>query len=100
MTVSAAQLREYVGDQFISEDALNRILSAAHDTVKAYAGKYWKDVPEDTQDMAVLECGSKLHARRAAPNGSFDDGTGTPVFAPRDPLVTVYPLLERYVIAI
>lgn len=70
----------------------------AYSLVVAYLGDDLILVPEVALRQAALEVGSKLWARRRAPEGAAQYTTidSTPMPTPRDPLVTVYPTLRRY----
>lgn len=64
--------------------------------VTAYVGT--ATVPPAVLDQAVLEVGSKLWARRSAPQGvaQYDTLGAAPAMAAKDPMVTVYPTLNRF----
>lgn len=55
-------------------------------------------VPATVLDSAIKDVGSRLFARRAAPNGvaMYVGEGGTPRPASRDPLQGVYPMLAEY----
>lgn len=93
------KLIDYVGGSAANDVELaKRKYAEALALVNEYVGE--TVVPDEVAREAVLEVGSKLWLRRNAPNGQaaygFDDPM--PVQAPRDPLVTVYPTLNRYVL--
>lgn len=97
-------LLEYVGGKAGKDEA-----RAASCYVQALAlvNRYIRDVVEaglDEEDIeaitgTVYEVGSKLWQRRNAPNGQdpYGDLGGTGGLAPKDPMVTAYPVLNRYV---
>lgn len=65
--------------------------------VTQYVGQ--APVPPIVLHEAVLEVGSKLWERRAQPTARDGfDMTGPPAMAPKDPMVTVYPVLDRWVL--
>ena len=56
------------------------------------------EVPQTVIDLATKDVGSRLFARRGAPNGvaSFVTDTGATIQTSRDPLIGVYPMLRDY----
>lgn len=96
-TDGAAALLAYVG----ASDADMAFATAKHAEalalVTAYVGS--ATVPPAVLDQAVLEVGSKLWARKSAPQGAaqYDTLGSAPAMTPRDPLVTVYPTLARFI---
>ena len=99
MATSWTDLRDYVGAISDDEDFLTTCHTTATALVSAYVGT--TEVPEAVIDSAVLEVGSKLFARRQAPNlhamGETFGASG--VLVAKDPMVTAYPILNRYVTA-
>lgn len=55
-------------------------------------------VPDEIRDRAVIECGSELFARRAAPSGvtQYADATGAPVRLSRDPMTGARAILAPF----
>lgn len=93
------KLLEYVGGSPAADEAFaKRKYDEAHALVVAYIGD--AEVPAHVVAEAVLEVGAKLWARKDAPNAreQYGDGGAPPVVAPKDPMVTVYPTLDRWVI--
>lgn len=101
-----AALINYVGN-VAGEDAAyaDTAYLSAYGLVVGYLGSLVLDEAQDSPDEAdvaavrgaILEVGSKLWDRRNAPGGEVTiDLDGTPArLAPRDPMVTVYPVLDR-----
>lgn len=93
----ATALIEYVGGSEAedAEFAAEKWAEAAT-LVRDYVGG--AQVPDEVLHGAVLEVGSKLWGRRAASGSEaqFDTLTAGPVLPARDPLVTVYATLNRY----
>lgn len=92
-------LQHYVNDHgTASEEFLRTCLDTATTLVDTYIGS--ATVPAAVKESAVLEVGSKLYQRRNAPDGSYSDPTLTPTpMVARDPMVTAYPILNRYIVA-
>lgn len=96
MAVDVAALRDYLGDGGqAKEESLAAVLAQAVDLVTMYVGS--KEVPQVILDGAILETGSKLYQKRYTQAGTYGDATGVTVMAPRDPMITSYPLLDPYV---
>ena len=92
-------LRDYVGAADVDEAFLTTCLGTAEALVAEYVDE--AEVPADVVASAVLEVGSKLFARRQAPNlHAMGDTLGASgALVAKDPLVTAYPILNRYVTA-
>lgn len=101
-----AALLSYVGGTAgVDDDRAAEVYSDAYGQVMRYLGTLELDETPSTGDVhdvktvqnVVLEVGSKLWDRRNAPGGEvMVDTDGTPGrLAPRDPLVTAYPVLQR-----
>lgn len=99
------KLRDYVGGSAGRDDAL---AAATYLQALGLVNDYIRSVdaialqPEDVAAIegTVVEVGSKLWERRHSPNGtpSYDvDGNPLGSLAPIDPMVTAYPILDRYV---
>lgn len=98
MTITGPELRGYVNASTADDQVLTDLASTATTLVTDYIGS--ATVPADVVKSAELEVGAKLYARRNASLGaSPDDSGGYAVPAPRDPMVTAYPLLHRYMVA-
>lgn len=101
ITEGAAELRAYVGAREDRDVEFSKEKWAeAHALVSTYLGTDLAAAPEQIVSQAILEVGAKLWARRTSPNGSAQIGplgeAATPVLAPVDPMITVYPILRRY----
>ena len=99
MATAWTDLREYVGATDDHQAFLETCLETATALVTAYIGE--TEVPEAVVDSALLEVSSKLFARRGSPNlqamgETFGSGG---VLVAKDPMVTAYPILNRYVVA-
>lgn len=95
-----AALVRYVGGTAGVDDEQ---AEAAYDQASALVVQYvgtdaMATVPTLILDGAVLEVASKMWARRNAPMGTIQvdviDGQAIPT--PRDPMTTVYPILDRF----
>lgn len=97
MAVTLAEFMEYVGTDD-SGTFTQDCLTAGDKHVNAYIGNV-DSVPPEIEDQAILICASELFHRRSAPNGiaQFASMDGQPVRVARDPMTSVYPLLQRYV---
>ena len=95
------QLLDYVGGTQSDLDFVERCLAQAIMLVNAYCIRT-PEVPEEILDNAYLQVGSELFHRRNAPSGiaqfSSLDGT-SPVRVAKDPMTSVYPLLNRWVVS-
>ena len=93
-------LLDYVGAQESDRDYLSKCLAQAIMLVNAYCVRT-PEIPEDVLDGAYLQVGSELFHRKNAPSGiaqfSSLDGS-TPVRVAKDPMTSVYPLLNRWVV--
>lgn len=96
ITSGGAALREYVGAQADETTFSEEKFTEAHALVHQYA--HGAAVPAGVLTEAIKEVGSKLWARRAVQgNTGFGGGLeAVPQFAAKDPLVTVYATLDRY----
>lgn len=92
-------LQDYVGASASDKQYLETCLATATALVDTHIGD--AEVPDDVRESVLLEVGSKLYARRGAPAGfTGGDTVTTPgVLVAKDPMVTVYPILARYVVA-
>ena len=93
-------LLNYVGGNQSDRDFAEKCLAQAIMLVNAYCIRT-PEVPEEILDNAYLQVGSELFHRRNAPSGiaqfSSLDGT-SPVRVAKDPMTSVYPLLNRWVV--
>ena len=94
------QLLDYVGGTQSDLDFVEQCLAQAIMLVNAYCVRT-PEIPEEILDNAYLQVGSELFHRRNAPSGiaqfSSLDGT-SPVRVAKDPMTSVYPLLNRWVV--
>ena len=92
-----ADLIAYVGGRPTVDDAF---AGSKYDEARALVDAYIGDesVPTAISGPAVLEVAAKLWARRGAANGTvqYDTMDASPMPTPRDPMVTVYPVLARF----
>ena len=96
LAVSLGQFQAYLGTDETG-DFIESCLTASTSNVEAYIGEILT-VPSEIVRQAILICGSELFHRRSAPNGiaQFASMDGAPVRVARDPMTSVYPLLQRY----
>jgi hypothetical protein len=91
-------LKAYVGASS-NDDAY---VEECWDTARALLASYIAStkVPVDVLKRCYLEVGSELFQRRNAPMGVSQYATydAAPLNTARDPLVGVYPLLNRYMV--
>ena len=94
-------LLNFVGGNQSDRDFVSKCLAQAIMLVNAYCIRT-PEVPEEILDNAYLQVGSELFHRRNAPSGiaqfSSLDGT-SPVRVAKDPMTSVYPLLNRWVVS-
>ena len=92
-------LMDYCGAQESDRDYLEKCLAQAMMLVNAYCIRT-PEIPEEVLDGAYLQVGSELFHRKSAPNGiaqfSSLDGS-TPIRVAKDPMMSVYSLLNRWV---
>lgn len=99
MALAWTDLQDYVNDRgSASQSFLTECLTTATALVATYLGG--ATVPEGVVRSATLEVASKLYQRRNAPNGTYDDpALGSSPLVARDPMITAYPMLNRYLVA-
>lgn len=98
MAVAWTDLREYVGAPDSEQPYLETCLETATSLVTAYIGT--AEVPANVLDSALLEVGAKLYARKGSTGGyTAGETTAAPsVLVARDPMVTVYPTLNPFLV--
>lgn len=100
VTLEAA--KDYVdpnhGDSTKNDEFIERLIELADSMVTAFIGT--QEVPEEAKDQAVLETVLQLFHRRQSPNGEaqFSEYGTAVVRTPRDPMVSAYPVLGRYMV--
>lgn len=96
MAVTVEQLKEYIGTKD-SSDFPQECLDSAKAMVSNFIGE--ANVPFSVVDQAVLTVGSELFHRKSAPNGvaQFAAMDGQPIRVARDPMTSVYPMLQQFV---
>jgi hypothetical protein len=98
--VTDEQLLDYVGGTQSDLEFVGKCLVQAIMLVNAYCIRT-PLIPQEILDNAYLQVGSELFHRRNAPSGiaqfSSLDGT-SPVRVAKDPMTSVYPLLNRWVV--
>jgi hypothetical protein len=91
-------LKEFVGSKQPDNDQfIQACWAEAEVLVSDFVGA--TSVPAEIYTLAIKRTGANLYQSRKAQNAQsagFVDGQ-TPVFAAKDPLNSVYPLLQRYV---
>lgn len=90
-------LIDYVGAHDSETERASECWDQAVALIAAFVGD--AEVPAAVLKGARLEVGSKLWQRRNSPNGQaqYADMDAVPALAPRDPLITVYPVLRPFV---
>ncbi len=98
MTVGVSDLREYVGASVSDDTFLATCLGQAVELIEIYAGDQL--IPDSILDGCYLTVGSEIYQRRNAPSGitNFASPDGSAIRLARDPLTSVYPILDRFVI--
>lgn len=97
ITVTPQELIHYVGGNEATDATFaTEKVAEATELISGYIGRC--AVPGPVLRGAVLEVGSKLWSRRSAGGNEaqFDTIEGAPVMPARDPMVTVYATLDRY----
>jgi hypothetical protein len=89
-------LKAYVGASENDDAYVEECWNTAKDLIASYVQS--STIPANVLKRAYLEVGSELFHRRSAPMGVSQYATydGTPIRIARDPLIGVYPLLNRY----
>ena len=89
-------LKAYVGAASTDDAYTEECWDTAQDLVASYVQT--TKIPVKVLKRAYLEVGSELFHRRNAPMGvsQYANYDGNPVKIARDPLLGVYPLLNRY----
>lgn len=90
----AKHLEEDPADESVSADA-----RAALDMVTRHLGAAGSAaIPATVGALAVTECGAAVFYRRLARNGitTFGSGEVVPMRISKDPMSTVYPMLDPY----
>lgn len=96
--MNSDDLKEYVGASTTDDAYVQECWDTAQDLVLAYANSY--DVPVSVLERCFLEVGSELFHRRSAPMGiaQYASYDGTPLRIARDPLIGVYPIINKYMV--
>ena len=91
-------LKAYVGASANDDAYVEECWDTAKDLVASYIQS--AKIPVNVLKRSYLEVGSELFQRRNAPMGVAQYATydGAPLNTARDPLVGVYPLLNRYMV--
>lgn len=99
MAVTVEALRGYVGASVSDDSFLETCLDQAVELVDTYVGT--TEVPQVILDNAYTQVGSELYHRRSAPSGitQFASFDGSAIRVARDPLTSVYAVLNRYVVS-
>jgi hypothetical protein len=89
-------LKAYVGAASNDDSYVEDCWDSAKDLIASYVQS--TKVPPNVLKRCYLEVGSELFHRRSAPMGVSQYATydGNPIRVARDPLIGVYPLLNRY----
>lgn len=91
-------LKAYVGSSDNDDTFVEECWDTARDLIASYVQSV--NVPPHVLKRCYLEVGSELYHRRSAPMGVSQYATydGNPIRIARDPLIGVYPLLNRYMV--
>ena len=91
-------LKAYVGASSNDDAYVEECWNTSKELVASYIAS--TKVPVAVLKRCYLEVGSELFNRRNAPMGVSQYATydGAPINTARDPLVGVYPLLNRYMV--
>lgn len=101
----ATKLRDYVGGEDGRDDTLAaatylQALGLVNDYIRSVDAAGLEPGDVAAIEGTVYEVGSKLWLRRNAPNGTptyeFGDAPSGAALAPVDPMITAYPILDRY----
>lgn len=91
-------LKAYVGSSDVDDAFVEDCWDTAEDLIASYVQS--TKIPAQVLKRCNLEVGSELYHRRSAPMGVSQYATydGAPIRIARDPLIGVYPLLNRYMV--
>lgn len=91
-------LKAYVGAVETDNDFVQECWDTAEDLIASYIRS--TKIPAGVLKRCYLEVGSELYHRRNAPMGisQYASYDGAPIRIARDPLIGVYPLLNRYMV--
>jgi hypothetical protein len=89
-------LKAYVGSSEQDDQYVEDCWDIGKDLVASYIQS--ANIPPQVLRRAYMEVGSELYHRRNAPMGisQYASYDGSPIRIARDPLIGVYPLLNRY----
>ena len=95
---TADDLRNYVGAGQGDDEFLTDCLAQAQALITSYTRD--TQVPLPVLEGCLLQVGSELYHRRNAPSGiaQFSSMDGTPMRVSKDPMASVYLILNRYVV--
>lgn len=99
MAITWTDLQAHVGSHDPDEQPfLETCVETATALVNAHIGD--AEVPVEVLDSALLEVGSKLYGRKGSTHAySGGDTVNSPsVLVAKDPMVTAYPLLAKFVV--
>lgn len=92
-------LKAYVGASDSDDSYVEECWNTGKDLIASYVQS--AKIPANVLKRCYLEVGSELYHRRNAPMGVSQYATydgATPNRIARDPLIGVYPLLNRYMV--
>lgn len=96
VTAGWENLKEYVKSTDADDTLIQWVWTDAVALVSAFVGT--ATVPDSVYTHACLMAGMNIFQARVAQNGVVGFAANDrPVFAPKDPLFNVYPLLVRFV---
>lgn len=78
---------------------LDSALSTAEAMIEGYCGAALVDVPTEVLDRATVELAAVIYRRKlagGAGGAQFASPDSGPVMYARDPMVTIYPVLNRW----
>ncbi len=95
--ITVAEVRTYCGAPMADDVFLTGLLAEAQALITAYIRD--TRIPESVMDNCVTQVTRELWFRRDAPAGitQFASMDGVGLRVSTDPLISVYPLLDRYV---
>jgi hypothetical protein len=98
-----ARLKSGTSSGGLSDTELGLLYDQADELVRQYCKgpddeDYYTRVPEATATRCTLDAADRLHALEVAPSGQaqYDTLDATPIGISRDPLIAVYPIIDRY----
>ncbi len=82
----------------LSDIELGLLYDQASEQLARYAGNEYATLPESSVTRWTLDVADRLHALEVSPGGiaQYDTTDAAPIGISRDPLIAVYPQIDRF----